>query len=65
MVGVPQLSVTVGAVHVVARQVSAVFLAIFAGQFLITGLVTSVKHGFVTVTLNEQMPLLPVMSFAV
>jgi hypothetical protein len=65
IVGVPQLSVTVGAVHDAFAQESAVLRTIFAGQFRITGFVTSDKHGFVTVTLKEHVPTLLFASFAV
>jgi hypothetical protein len=64
-VGTPQLSVTEGAVHVAFAQLSAVLMTIFAGQFLRTGLVVSLKQGFVTVTLKAQRPLLLLMSKAV
>jgi hypothetical protein len=64
-VGVPQLSVTVGAIQRAMEQLSALFNEIFAGQFLITGLIVSLKHGLLTVTENVQRVVLPLVSRAV
>jgi hypothetical protein len=63
--GVPQLSVAVGAVQVAIAAVSDVVLAIFTGQAVKTGNVVSLTHGFVTVTVNEQVALLLLASVAV
>jgi hypothetical protein len=60
-----QLSVAVGSVHVAIDDVVAVVFTIFAGQLAITGFVVSVKHGFVTVTVKEQVALLFFASVAV
>jgi hypothetical protein len=56
-----QLSVTVGGVQftIALHVVALVFTLMFAGQFVNTGLVASV-----TVTVNEQVSLLPVASVA-
>jgi hypothetical protein len=64
-VGVPQLSVIVGATHCAMAQESVVFRTMFAGQLAMIGFVTSVAQGFVTVTVNEQMPALLLASLAV
>jgi hypothetical protein len=64
-VGVPQLSVTVGATHCAIAQESVVFKTIFVGQFAMLGFVISVAQGFVTVTVNVQSPVLLLASFAV
>jgi hypothetical protein len=64
-VGVPQLSVAVGAVHVVVAVVPDVVKEIFAGQADKTGLVVSVAQGFMTVTVKEQVDLLFFASVAV
>jgi hypothetical protein len=64
-VGVPQLSVAVGAVQVSITAVSGVVLAILVGQFVKTGFVVSVAQGFVTVTVKEQVALLFLASVAV
>jgi hypothetical protein len=63
--GVVQLSVTVGAVHVAVEEVVVTVFSMFAGQFAKTGFVVSVKHGFVTVTVKEQVALLFFASVAV
>jgi hypothetical protein len=65
ILGVPQLSVTVGTVQVALEQLSVVFKTMLAGQFRMVGLVKSVKHGFVTVTLKAHVPMLLFASFAV
>jgi hypothetical protein len=64
-VGVPQLSVTVGVAHCAIAHESVVFKTIFTGQLAIRGFVVSVAQGLVTVTVNEQMPVLLFASFAV
>jgi hypothetical protein len=63
--GVLQLSVAVGAVHVATETVSVIVLEIFAGQLVKTGFIVSVEHGFVTVTVKEQVALLFLSSVAV
>jgi hypothetical protein len=59
--GVPQLSVAVGGVHSTVADaiiVSTEFVAIFVGQFAMTGAVVSIAHGFATVIVNEQAAVL-------
>jgi hypothetical protein len=69
-VGVVQLSDTVGVVQVVVAVVAvalAVVSVILAGQFDILGATTSLVHGLnaCTVTLKEQVEVLPATSRAV
>jgi hypothetical protein len=61
----PQLSVAVGAVQRAIEQESALFKAMFAGQFLITGIMVSLKQGLITLTVNVQSAVFPFASFAV
>jgi hypothetical protein len=63
--GVLQLSVAVGGVQRAIEQLSALVKEIFAGQFLITGLTVSLKHGLLTVTVNLHKEVLFFASFAV
>jgi hypothetical protein len=55
--GVLQLSVAVGAAHCAMAHVSAVLRTIFAGQFAKTGLIVSLKHGFVFVTVTVKVQI--------
>jgi hypothetical protein len=52
--GSPQLSVAVGAAHCALAHESIVESVMFAGQLAKTGFIVSPKHGFLTVTVNEQ-----------
>jgi hypothetical protein len=63
--GVLQLSVAVGAVHMTITVVSEIVFDTFAGQAVKMGLMVSVAHGFVTVTVKEQVALLFLSSVAV
>jgi hypothetical protein len=63
--GVPQLSVAVGAVHVTMADVSDIVLEILAGQAVKTGFIVSLAHGFMIVTVKEQVALLFLASVAV
>ena len=64
---VPQLSVAVGAVQDATAEVAlvaAVTLTV-AGHPAMTGAIESMKHGLVTMTLNEQVETFPFESEAV
>ena len=66
--GVEQLSAAVGAVQVAVAQSVVVVKLILTGQFVKVGGVTSLSQGFVTVfvtvTVKEQVAVLPLASVA-
>jgi hypothetical protein len=66
-VGVPQLSVILGADQRATAQVAAVVKVIFKGHLVMTGFVTSPAQGVlsVTVTRKEQVAVLFFVSVAV
>jgi hypothetical protein len=57
IVVVLQLSVAVGAAHCAMAHVSAVLRTIFAGQLVKIGLMVSLKHGFVFVTVTVKVQI--------
>jgi hypothetical protein len=63
--GVLQLSVAVGGVQVTMTTVSEIVFDTFAGQGVKMGLMVSVVHGFVMVTVKEQVALFFLSSVAV
>jgi ligand-binding sensor protein len=62
-----QLSVAVGVVQVAVPVVvpNATLTVVLAGQALKTGAMESIKQGFVTTTLKEQLLAFPLVSVAV
>ena len=66
--GVLQLSVAVGLVHCAMADDDAVVTDTSAGQFVNTGAIVSLEQAVITcltVTVNEQTPVLPFASVAV
>jgi hypothetical protein len=63
--GVLQLSVAVGAAQMTITDVSEIVFEIFTGQFTKTGFTVSAKHGLITVTVKEHVPVLFFASVAV
>jgi hypothetical protein len=62
---VAQLSIAIGITQVAVAQVSYVVKAIFAGQNPKRGFTVSVAQGLTIVTVNEQVAVLLLLSFAV
>jgi hypothetical protein len=58
------LAVAVGAIQRVIEQLSALLSEILAGQFLMTGLIVSLKHGLITIIAKAHKAELVLASLA-